>query len=428
MSELEFPAPYDPTDKQCFAYETVVKRWPVIISNVIDAVYQINHQLATTSSTQDYELIQEKVTEGKNIIEIASKLKYDMARDKPLLPIPDDLGAHIQLYNEELNTLAEKGKNTWFTAPWLFAECYLYRLIRTWFSLTNNWKQYDPFSLQKEDVFKSSGAAVYQLAQTMAEIDAESAKSGLDSDPERLEALFEEMLQMCLWGNATDLSLLPTMSTSDIQKLQRVGKEEQEASRQYILRDDIDDAWNWVKALNNTRLDIVLDNAGFEFFTDLIIADFLVTHTSYFRQVTFHPKQIPWFVSDVTPTDARGLLASLASIPSSTRSSGYFSTDAPSDEHANALHTLTYRWLKYFENGTFKLSGGLGLEAGFPGGTGYSEPSDDTEYWTRPDGYHSLASYPNMAGLEGSGLVIFKGDLKYGYSIYILGYQLTNSI
>jgi hypothetical protein len=27
------------------------------------------------------------------------------------------------MYNSEIAKLAEKAKNTWFTAPWLFAEC-----------------------------------------------------------------------------------------------------------------------------------------------------------------------------------------------------------------------------------------------------------------------------------------------------------------
>lgn len=94
-----------------------------------------------------------------------------------------------------------------------------YRLIRTWFALTQHWTQFDPFFDLKEETFKSSGAAVYrtsppvpflflssptyerwvELALTMSEINAEAAKSSLGTDEKRLEVLFDEMIQMCFW-------------------------------------------------------------------------------------------------------------------------------------------------------------------------------------------------------------------------------------
>lgn len=44
------------------------------------------------------------------------------------------------------------------------------------------------------------------------------------------------------------------------ERLQSVGKEAQAASRQYILRNDIDTAWMYIKSLKGAKLDIVLDN------------------------------------------------------------------------------------------------------------------------------------------------------------------------
>jgi hypothetical protein len=72
-----------------------------------------------------------------------------------------------------------------------------------------------------------------ELAVTMAEIETETKNSSLITYMERSESLFDEMIQMCLWfvaashhthrtdqrdprGNATDLSLLTTLSTGDI--------------------------------------------------------------------------------------------------------------------------------------------------------------------------------------------------------------------
>ncbi|KAG8903475.1 hypothetical protein FRC01_009185, partial [Tulasnella sp. 417] len=419
------PPPYDPTVKTSFSYTTVL---PTIITNLIDCVYKANHDLTTTSATDD--LVKKKIEEGKAIIEKASKLKYNMARDKALTlspivpfgfrnPIPDDGGPHVERYNTELERLSTNGKGTWFTAPWLYAECYLYRLFRTWFSLTEHWTQFDPFFTLKQDTFKGSGAAVYQLALTMAEIDSEAEKGFLEKDSTRLEVLFDEMIQMCFWGNATDLSLLPTLSTGDIEKLQTVGKEAQAASRKFILRDDINAVWQHVKSLNNARLDFVLDNSGFEYFTDLILADFLVTHTGFVNSVVFHPKDVPWFVSDVTPPDVRALFSAIADPSSSTdptdSTQQYFTTAPPSPAHLAALHKLHYRWLKYFENGTFRVNGAPGLDGGLSGGVGEQRRMRDggMEFWTRFGSYRELVEAEGMAGLEGSGLVIFKGDLNY---------------
>ncbi|KAG8996499.1 hypothetical protein FRB90_012723 [Tulasnella sp. 427] len=383
------PPPYDPTFKESFSYTTVVKRWPVIITNLLDCVHQAVHDLSVNSTTSATdELVKKKIEEGKGIIEKASKLN----------PVLDDGGPHIELYNSELERLSADGRGTWFTAPWLYAECYLYRFIRTWFSLTEHWTQFDPFFSLKEDTFKGSGAAVYQLALTMSEIDTEAEKGSLEKDVARLEVLFDEMIQMCFWGNATDLSLLTTLSTGDIEKLQTVGKEAQAASRKFILRDDIDDAWRHLKTLSDARLDIVLDNY------------FLVTHTPFIKSVVFHPKDIPWFVSDVTPPDVRALLSAISD-PAST---DYFTTPPPSPAHLSALHKLHYRWLKYFESGTFRVNGAPGLAGGLSGGAAEGRKREGgMEFWTRFGSYRELLEVDGMAGLDGSGLVIFKGDLNY---------------
>jgi hypothetical protein len=105
-------------------------------------------------------------------------------------PIEDDGGANVDCYNDHLESL--KGENdTWFTAAWLFAECYLYvsspnpsfplsrlcplriltysfsrivlrryRLIRTLFARTTHWANYDPFFTSKEETYKSSSTAM----------------------------------------------------------------------------------------------------------------------------------------------------------------------------------------------------------------------------------------------------------------------------
>ena len=65
----------------------MLKRWPIILTGIIDNVYRINHDLS--SALQDTgngttENTREKIAEGKAIIEKIGKLKYDMGRDRVL--------------------------------------------------------------------------------------------------------------------------------------------------------------------------------------------------------------------------------------------------------------------------------------------------------------------------------------------------------
>ncbi|GJE89042.1 protein-glutamate O-methyltransferase family protein [Phanerochaete sordida] len=412
MFESPYP-PYDPTDKSGFSYETVVKRWPVILTGIIDTIYKVDHELGVSLHTlpagsDEVLAAEEKIKEGKGIIEKISKLKYDMARDRPLELIPQDGEAYVKEYNEELERLAQDKKNTWFTAPWLFAECYLYRLLRSYLTETKHWLDFDPFSSQKQETFRSSGKAIYQLATTIHDLEVE--KDILRNDPEKLAVLFKEMIQMCLWGNATDLSLLTHMTHDDIATLQTVGKDAQAARREFILKDDQDKVIKYLENLKgkDARVDFVLDNAGFELFTDFVFADFLVTYTPYVSRVVFHPKLIPWFVSDVTPPDFASTTPALLSesfFPAHQHDAA--AGAAPSgDAHAH-LRTMVARWQAYLASGVFQLSVPLDTKLGA------ANPRGD--FWTGPWPYWNVRELaPGVwEELRKSSLVIFKGDLNY---------------
>ncbi|TFK47253.1 DUF89 domain-containing protein [Heliocybe sulcata] len=394
-------APYDPTDKSGFSYETVVKRWPIILTGIIDHLYSVNHELSTGSSTPD---AQEKIEEAKAVIGKLGALKYHMGRDHALEKIPEDGESHADIYNTALDGLEKNGKNTWFTAPWLFAE---YRLLRSYFSTTKHWKQFDPFYKQKLDTFKKSGDACYQLATTFTEF--ESEKDVLASDLEKLKVVFGEMVQMCLWGNATDLSLLTHLSHDDIQKLQTVGKDAQAARKEYLLRDDGDKAWEALKKGGDEgRVDFVLDN-GECLFTDFVFADFLVTYTPYVKKVVFHPKMIPWFVSDVTPPDFAATVPALLDPsffpdPSPALAS---SSSAPALPRLKEnLKKMVTRWQSYMDSGVFALSVSPDRKLG--------EGDEKADFWTGPWPYWEMKAKGQDVWelLKGSALVIFKGDLK----------------
>lgn len=79
---------------------------------------------------------------------------------------------------------------------------------------------------------------------------------------EQQEIVYNELLQICLWGNATDLSLLTNMTEEDMKHLQTIEKSRLAQRKKYIIVDDSDKLWERVKILRNSRVDFVLDNAG----------------------------------------------------------------------------------------------------------------------------------------------------------------------
>ena len=68
-----------------------MKRWPIILTKLIDHIHRVNHELTVAAMRADVEARAQgdpnwevRVEEGKSIIEKVSKLKYEMARDRAL--------------------------------------------------------------------------------------------------------------------------------------------------------------------------------------------------------------------------------------------------------------------------------------------------------------------------------------------------------
>ncbi|KAJ4302043.1 Hairy/enhancer-of-split with YRPW motif protein 2 [Collariella sp. IMI 366227] len=258
---------YSTGDPTSFAYPTARERWPIIITQAIDDVYR------TVGVSDDGE----KSAEGKKILAELAQLKYEVQHDRALTPIRDDGYADVAGYNKELEQLSPL---TWLKAPWLFTECYLFRRMSTSFTLSTRWKTYDVFARQKIKTFRSSRPAVLELAarykDLVTQLRTKSSTTPHDPDADRL--LFAEMCEVCLWGNATDLSLLTSLTYEDIQKLQ--GSEARLAAEKNILVNDLPAVHEHLLAAKNDpakknkerRVDIVLDNAGFELYVDLVLA------------------------------------------------------------------------------------------------------------------------------------------------------------
>ncbi|KAL6704599.1 Hairy/enhancer-of-split with YRPW motif protein 2 [Coniothyrium glycines] len=388
---------YNTADATSFAHTSARERWPIIITQGIDDVHR------ATYHTQD----EDALREGKEIVAALAKLKYELQHNRQLTPLAADGEQDVDAYNQEL---AARGSPRWHSVPWLYAECYLYRRISSVFKQTQHWRAYDLFARQKIATFKSSRPAVLELAARYRDIvtDLQQKHTVADAQtPEQREAaekiLFTEMCEICLWGNATDLSLLTNLSYEDIQKLQ--GSEARKASEKNILVNDLGKAFHALTAAykakrNERRVDIVLDNAGFELFVDLILAGYLLA-SGLATTVVFHPKSIPWFVSDVLPADFGALLSALAN--PQVFYAGASDDDKTTGKQTQSLSDIDCDNLKFlFQDWSSKhAEGQLVLRP--------------NNFWTTAGSYWRLPkAEPQLhEDLKESELVVFKGDLNY---------------
>ncbi|EEP79525.1 conserved hypothetical protein [Uncinocarpus reesii 1704] len=255
--------------------------------------------------------------------------------------------------------------------------------------------------------FKSSRPAVLELGARYKDLDKEIKATHSSEQSEKAdELLFTEMCEICLWGNATDLSLLTSLTYEDIQKLQ--GSKARKAAEENIIVNDLLSAF---KVLNDARkskksqerrVDIVLDNAGFELFVDLILAGYLLL-SDLATTVVLHPKSIPWFVSDVLPKDFGDLVSALADPQAfftapdekhDPKSNGQLPQPL-SDKEVAELKFLFDQWSQFHADGKLIIR--------------------PNRFWTTGGSYWRIPhEEPELFDdLKESELVIFKGDLNY---------------
>lgn len=280
--------------------------------------------------------------------------------------------------------------------------------MATLFAISKHWKTYDVFNKQKISTFRSSRPAVLELASRYNQLtkQLESKDSSPQSEEERVAAekvLFTEMCEICLWGNATDLSLLTNLTYEDIQKLQ--GSKARKAAEKNIIANDFEAAFEILKEAQKSgtkerRVDIVLDNAGFELFVDVILAGYLL-QAGLATTVVLRPKDIPWFVSDVVPKDFSDLLTVLVNAkdfyesPSEDDEAKGVTPQKLSEQEANDLQELFSNWSSLYAEGKIVLR--------------------PNRFWTEGGSYWRLPkTAPELfEDLQESELVIFKGDLNY---------------
>lgn len=183
------------------------------------------------------------------------------------------------------------GQN-WLEVPWFFIEFYFYRRILEatgYFSAGETGFEVDPFNRQKRRGLESAQEPIGEVASLVRD---------MIQNEERGEEPIVQVIKISLWGNQADLSMWPVDERGGGEKRER------KAIQDRILADHTNKIVEHIRGLSpaTSRIDLVLDNAGFELVTDLLLADYLLTSESA-HTLCLHPKTYPIFVSDVIPAD-----------------------------------------------------------------------------------------------------------------------------
>lgn len=149
----------------------------------------------------------------------------------------------------------------------------------------------------------------------------------------------------------------------------------------WILVDHTSEVWELLRSIDRgsdheMHIDFVLDNAGFEVFTDLCLAEFLLS-LNLAKTIHLHVKNIPWFVSDASVDDI------------------LWQIDQMKKSDNDCVSRLGTKWQTRFKEGSFKFKEHL--------------------YWTLPHDYSEMkTTSPDLyANLSKAKLIFFKGDLNY---------------
>ncbi len=213
----------------------------------------------------------------------------------------------------------------WLQVPWFFVETYFYRRVleASGYFAPGPGKDIDPFLFQKRHGLEAARPAVRLLAEQILPLLA-----GTRADHEELATL----LAIDLWGNQVDLSLWPVGSE---QKPDHADSGQQKA---HTLVDDSQAIaaylLGWPEPVR--RIDIILDNAGFELVADLFLAAYILER-GISEHVYLQAKTHPTFVSDAMIKDIRQTVNFMAA-----------------DDHSGVMAVARILW-RMLEEGRLRL-------------------------------------------------------------------------
>ncbi|XP_017155406.2 damage-control phosphatase ARMT1 [Drosophila miranda] len=346
--------------KQSFAFLSLQERMPGIMQQIIELLLECRPELVARFG-------EEARDELQHVIECIERLKRELQRDRQFLlfhgnePDKDAWNAFIL----EL----PRHKRTYFRACWLHSECYLYRRIYSFLENTQHLGGFDYFAHLKQDDLQLSERAMCALA---------SATRNL---PKNYQS-FSNLMRINMWSNRYEIQLNAYIFQedelhSDIDVLAKVADLDRN-----LLVDDSILVWNSlmrakVKGQREIIVDFICDNGGFEFFTDMLLLEFLVEN-GMATQVRLHVKAIPWYISDVLSSDILWTINYLIDHPDPM------------------LSALGLKWARLMNDGKIAIA-------------------PTSHFWTGPQPYFVMidSDLELYKMLSGGYLAIFKGDLNY---------------
>jgi len=225
--------------------------------------------------------------------------------DSPIREIRDPGAPDIQAWNNYCSPYL--GLN-WLEVPWFFTENFFYRRIleATGYFQSGADQFIDPFIYQKQQGLAVSNAEIRALGSLLEK----SLENTISGGCPNTNNTIKQLLYLCLWGNSLDLSLWPANSN------QRGDKRNSNFSSNQRANILVEDSPNLFKYFGNRdqpiqRVDVVLDNAGYELVCDLTLIDFLL-ETGLVNKIYLHPKIHPTFVSDTIHRDIESTMTFLS--------------------------------------------------------------------------------------------------------------------
>lgn len=205
---------------------------------------------------EDVQLTMEQPTTTQAAIKVGAAicsgiqlLAMEMEADAPLFPLSEDT---VELADSLWNPVLQG--HTWYAslhralrsipillllllnrldAPWLTAECYMYRRLQRLFDTTpaDSWQGYDVFARRKHASFDVARSGIQAAAQALEALLHKGPRgplafAGPTTAPEECAASaahkdgFAQVLHNALWGNQADLSLHVAFDGTGVRALE----------------------------------------------------------------------------------------------------------------------------------------------------------------------------------------------------------------
>jgi len=349
-SMLPIPEPLRGSEIGSFAHDTIVRRLPDIVHRTI-----AENEFSPTIVMDLQKLIKE----------------IPAAQIRPLEDeeAPDKRGwdANVAPYSSM----------NWLEVPWFFAEFYLYRRILEatgYFRVGGEGHLRDPYHLQKKRGLENARDAMQSLCTRN--------NRWIDQRNRSHEAI-TSMLLLDLWGNKADLSLWPVGERGQ-EYLAQEGEDQERVVANHSIKLV---EYLYGQEPGKARIDLLLDNAGFELMADLSLTDFLISN-DFADRVILHPKTYPVFVSDALITDVEEIITFMES------------------QSCSACGVVGKRLRDYLQDERLVYH--------------------QDNFWTSPLALWEMPTELH-AYLEGSDLVISKGDANYRRLLGDRHWEITTS-